>query len=220
MQKRTKDCTPFLLGIGAILIAVQGISGQVNLIPEDSKFTPDARVEFTKAADPQLRKAYSTGTIKGIPYLLYLKDGTGEIEGQKGKGVDGTINPHDVKTWTLRCSRSPVNNQKHCGVGKAELLVANVLLNDGTSLYWVATLVTSDGGTLPIAISVDDGPVYVLTDSKGQISNTVIDEMKTGMNVTVRRRDSAGGPDIVNTFDLHGFKEALSLCEWAVRQIK
>ena len=218
-----------IFGLISIMFLGLSTNGQINLIPEDAKFSPDARVEFTK--DPILEyrkannlslfepKAYSTGTTNGVPYLFYFTDGSGQIGGTKGNGIDTVVDSRNTRNWTLRCGRTLKNNDKQCAVVKGELMVLYYLFKDGKSLLWIAILNTPDGGGLPVTITVDNGPGYTLTREGVQFPRVVVDEMKTGIKVTVRQCQGPDGRDVVHIYDLYGFKEALALSEWAVKQI-
>jgi len=205
-----------LVTITTILVLGLGISGQVNLIPESSKFSADARVEFTK--DP-IPTPYSTGTTNGIPYLFFFENGRGEIEGLKGNGVNLNIDSRDGKNWEIRCNRPTADKQRHCGVLKGELTAIKVVLQDGTPLYWVTTIITSERGFDPTFLSIDNGPEHLVSEIKAQLNGILIEEMKNGKKVTVRSSGKTKGDDLARTYDLHGFKEAWALCEWMVKQI-
>ncbi len=205
-----------LVTITTILILGLGISGQVNLIPENANFSTDARVQFTK--DP-IPKPYSIGTTNGVPYLFFFESGRGEIEGLKGNGVDLNIDSRDGKNWEIRCNRPTADKQRNCGVVKGELTAIKFVLRDGTPLYWVTTNITSERGSDLTIISIDTGPHYLVSEIKGQLNGVLIEEMKNGRKVTVRSSGKTKGNDLARTYDLHGFKEAWALCEWMIEQI-
>ena len=183
-------------------------------IPIDSKFTSEVFFEESKDREGE---STSNGVKNGVRYKLFHHNASGYIQGTKGQVfADGKMEL-DSNVWHLRCHRYLAADSKTCATLRNGIaFIVNVEKRSGT-IPWLTTVSGHMGLSAPSLIEVDGVTVY----QENKMATDVMERLSKGKKATVRIAPNVNFPEgRVISFDLHGFNEAIELCNWAVKQIQ
>jgi hypothetical protein len=191
-----------------------------ELLRSDKKFTPDAKIEerSIKTASATEIEKIESGSLNGVPYRFFYKDGGGVFAGTRGNAA--TYSEPINSNWQVRCEKDPLTGEKHCEMQMRDLYVflfatGKIIVSVGSGHYPGSDVVVQMDKDPPISAPAgEDG------DFNAKTSLQLVQQLKKAKTVTTRYMKWPYKTWKDETWEIYGFNEAFQYLNWAVERMK
>lgn len=204
-------------GLAAILISSAAIAQERVIMPlliqTNEPFSVDGVVSSSETnwgSRVEISKK-EVGSIDGISYRIFYRDGSGAFAGKKGHTL--AIMEDSRDNWSVRCSKDSMSDAVQCSANTRDLTV--VVVKGGAAYLYVGAE-HFPGSDVAIRLG-SEPPVIVSSDAQfgRAASEQLISHMRDGVLVSTRYQRWPYERSVDQAFELYGFEQVMSYLKWA-----